>query len=237
MLVLLWALAERWGRVSLDGVRLPVVLRGTVDGTLCEIADLSLGARKQHAARFCESSHALQHGMLARMPISMTGIGVITMLSQLTGGYALATLGFETTSIARPLIAKRQIEVARQTGADAVSHGATGKGNDQVRFELTYYALQPDIKVVAPWREWEFKGRTDLIAYAEAYGIPVTATIDPSASRRAIAMASSVETVSASTRRATAFTSSSARSTTRSSSRTTGPCSSTRSARCRRPSR
>jgi argininosuccinate synthase len=80
------------------------------------------------------------------------------------------------TSLARPVIAKRQIEIARREGADAVAHGATGKGNDQVRFELTYYALEPDIKVVAPWREWEFKGRTDLIAYAEKHNIPVTAT-------------------------------------------------------------
>jgi len=80
------------------------------------------------------------------------------------------------TSLARPVIAKRQIEIARKEGADAVAHGATGKGNDQVRFELTYYALEPNIKVVAPWREWEFKGRSDLIAYAEKYDIPVTAT-------------------------------------------------------------
>src|SRR6266550_3901285 len=80
------------------------------------------------------------------------------------------------TSLARPVIAKRQIEIARREGADAVAHGATGKGNDQVRFELTYYALQPEIKVIAPWREWEFKGRTDLIAYAKDYNIPVTAT-------------------------------------------------------------
>lgn len=80
------------------------------------------------------------------------------------------------TSLARPVIAKRQIEIARREGADAVAHGATGKGNDQVRFELTYYALEPQIKVVAPWREWEFKGRTDLLAYAEANEIPVTAT-------------------------------------------------------------
>src|SRR5947208_7174388 len=65
------------------------------------------------------------------------------------------------TSLARPVIAKRQIEIARREGADAVAHGATGKGNDQVRFELTYYALEPDIKVVAPWREWEVKGRSD----------------------------------------------------------------------------
>lgn len=80
------------------------------------------------------------------------------------------------TSIARPLIAKRQIEIAVKEGADAVSHGATGKGNDQVRFELTYYALKPDIKVVAPWREWPFKSRQSLIEYSEARGIPVTAT-------------------------------------------------------------
>ncbi len=80
------------------------------------------------------------------------------------------------TSLARPVIAKRQIEIARQEGAYAVAHGSTGKGNDQVRFELTYYALEPDIQVVAPWREWEFKGRTDLIAYAKEHNIPVTAT-------------------------------------------------------------
>ena len=82
------------------------------------------------------------------------------------------------TSLARPVIAKRQIEIARRDGADAVAHGATGKGNDQVRFELTYYALEPDIKVVAPWREWEFKGRSDLIAYAKEHNIPVTATAE-----------------------------------------------------------
>jgi argininosuccinate synthase len=82
------------------------------------------------------------------------------------------------TSLARPVIAKRQIEIARQENADAVAHGATGKGNDQVRFELTYYALEPDIKVVAPWREWEFKGRSDLIAYAKEHNIPVTATAE-----------------------------------------------------------
>ena len=80
------------------------------------------------------------------------------------------------TSLARPVIAKRQIEIARREGADAVAHGATGKGNDQVRFELTYYALQPDIKVIAPWREWEFKGRSDLIAYSKDHNIPITAT-------------------------------------------------------------
>lgn len=77
------------------------------------------------------------------------------------------------TSIARPLIAKRQIEIARQVGADAVSHGATGKGNDQVRFELGYYALEPGIKVIAPWREWNLLSREKLLAYAEKHGIPV----------------------------------------------------------------
>ncbi|MBL4719889.1 MAG: argininosuccinate synthase [Alphaproteobacteria bacterium] len=77
------------------------------------------------------------------------------------------------TSIARPLIAKRQIEIAKATGADAVSHGATGKGNDQVRFELGYYALNPDIKVIAPWREWDLASRTRLIEYAEQHQIPV----------------------------------------------------------------
>ena len=71
------------------------------------------------------------------------------------------------TSIARPLIAKRLVEIARETGADAIAHGATGKGNDQVRFELTAYALDPDIRIIAPWREWEFKSRTDLIDFAE----------------------------------------------------------------------
>ena len=77
------------------------------------------------------------------------------------------------TSIARPLIAKRQIEIAREVGADAVCHGATGKGNDQVRFELSYYALQPDIKVIAPWREWDLNSRTMMIEYAEKHQIPV----------------------------------------------------------------
>ncbi|HEX8564516.1 MAG TPA: argininosuccinate synthase [Pyrinomonadaceae bacterium] len=82
------------------------------------------------------------------------------------------------TSLARPVIAKKQIEIANKEGADAVAHGATGKGNDQVRFELTYYALKPDVKVIAPWRHWEFKGRADLIAYCAEKGIPVTATAE-----------------------------------------------------------
>ena len=78
------------------------------------------------------------------------------------------------TSIARPLISKRQIEIARQVGADAVSHGATGKGNDQIRFELGYYALEPDIKVIAPWREWDLDSRTKLMEFAREHQIPIS---------------------------------------------------------------
>ncbi|MGD0950500.1 MAG: argininosuccinate synthase [Candidatus Binatia bacterium] len=82
------------------------------------------------------------------------------------------------TSIARPLIAKRQVEIARAEGADAVSHGATGKGNDQVRFEVTYYALQPDIRVIAPWRIWDLGSRSKLVAYAESKRIPIPVTAE-----------------------------------------------------------
>jgi len=86
------------------------------------------------------------------------------------GGYLMGT------SIARPLIAKRQVEIAAAEGADAVAHGATGKGNDQVRFEITYLALSPRIQIIAPWKIWDFKSRTDLIQYAEKHGIPVPVT-------------------------------------------------------------
>ena len=88
------------------------------------------------------------------------------------GGYLLGT------SIARPLIAKRQVEIAQKERADAVAHGATGKGNDQVRFELTYQALAPQLRIIAPWREWEFRSRRDLIEYAKQQDIPITATKD-----------------------------------------------------------
>ena len=77
------------------------------------------------------------------------------------------------TSSARPLISKHLVDIARKTGADAIAHGATGKGNDQVRFELSAYALNPDIKIIAPWRDWAFKSRTDLLAFAEAHQIPI----------------------------------------------------------------
>lgn len=82
------------------------------------------------------------------------------------------------TSLARPVISKGLVRAAIETGADAIAHGATGKGNDQVRFELSAYALKPDIKVIAPWREWDMKGRADLIAYAQLHGIPVPVTPD-----------------------------------------------------------
>ena len=82
------------------------------------------------------------------------------------------------TALARPLIAKQQIAVARETGCDAVSHGATGKGNDQVRFEVTFRRLAPELTVVAPWREWDLRSRSDCIAYCEKYGIPITATLE-----------------------------------------------------------
>ncbi|GBD25975.1 Argininosuccinate synthase [bacterium HR30] len=88
------------------------------------------------------------------------------------GGYLLGT------SIARPLIAKRQIEIAVAEGADAVAHGATGKGNDQVRFELTYYALRPEIRVIAPWRIWDLNSRSKLIEFAQRHGIPVPVTVE-----------------------------------------------------------
>ena len=77
------------------------------------------------------------------------------------------------TSIARPLIAKRLVEIANETGADAISHGATGKGNDQVRFELGAYALKPDVHIIAPWREWDLNSRKKLLAYAEKHGVPI----------------------------------------------------------------
>src|SRR5271163_3086746 len=87
------------------------------------------------------------------------------------------------TSMARPLIARRQVEVARRIGADALAHGCTGKGNDQVRFELTYAAFAPDLTVIAPWREWDIRSREDALAYAAAHRIPVTATVEKIYSR------------------------------------------------------
>ncbi len=96
----------------------------------------------------------------------------------LRGGAVYEGVYLLGTSIARPLIAKRQVEVARKFGADAVAHGATGKGNDQVRFELTFASLGPDLQVIAPWRHWDLDSRTKLLEYAESHGIPVPVTAD-----------------------------------------------------------
>ena len=89
------------------------------------------------------------------------------------------------TSVARPLISKHLVDVAHQTGADAIAHGATGKGNDQVRFELTVMALDPRLKVIAPWREWDISSREEAISYANARGIPISATLKSIYSRDA----------------------------------------------------
>ena len=96
------------------------------------------------------------------------------------------------TAMARPLIARRQVEVARRVGADALAHGCTGKGNDQVRFELTYATFAPDLRVIAPWREWDIQSREDALAYAAARGIPVAATARRST--RAIAISGTCRT-------------------------------------------
>ena len=87
------------------------------------------------------------------------------------------------TSIARPIIARAQVDVARRIGADALAHGCTGKGNDQVRFELTYMAFAPELPVIAPWREWDIRSREDAIRYAAAHDVPVTATVEKIYSR------------------------------------------------------
>ncbi len=97
------------------------------------------------------------------------------------------------TALARPVLAQGLVEAARRTGADAIAHGATGKGNDQVRFELSAYALQPDVKIIAPWREWELKGRADLVAYAARHGIDLSAAPKPSYSMDANLMHVSYE--------------------------------------------
>jgi argininosuccinate synthase len=103
----------------------------------------------------------------ARKKAEMMGIKDIRANAEFEGLYLLGT------SIARPLISKHLVDIARETGADAIAHGATGKGNDQVRFELSAYALNPDIKVIAPWRDWSFKSRTDLLDFAEKHQIPI----------------------------------------------------------------
>ena len=155
------------------GLDTSVILRWLMDTYGCEViafcADLGQG---EELAPVEEKARAVGAGAIYIEDLREEFVReyVFPMLRANTSyedGYLLGT------SIARPLIAKRQIEIARQEGADAVSHGATGKGNDQVRFELTYYALEPHISVIAPWREWDMQGRADLIAYAEERQIPI----------------------------------------------------------------
>ncbi len=155
------------------GLDTSVILRWLMDTYGCEViafcADLGQG---EELAPVEEKARAVGAGAIYIEDLREEFVReyVFPMLRANTSyedGYLLGT------SIARPLIAKRQIEIARQEGADAVSHGATGKGNDQVRFELTYYALEPHISVIAPWREWDMQGRADLIAYAEERHIPI----------------------------------------------------------------
>src|ERR1700738_1624021 len=155
------------------GLDTSVILRWLQESYRCEVvtftADLGQGeelepARKQDGVR------GVREIFIDDLREEFVGDFVFPMFranALCEGAYLLGT------SIARPLIAKRQIEIARQVGADAVAHGATGKGNDQVRFELSYYALAPDIKVIAPWREWDLTSRTRLIEYADQHQIPI----------------------------------------------------------------
>ena len=142
----------------------------------CEVvtftADLGQGeelepARAKAIAARASSRKTSSSRICARNSCAITSSRCFAPTRVYEGQYLLGT------SIARPLIAKKQIEIAEQVGADAVCHGATGKGNDQVRFELTYYALKPDITIIAPWREWDLRSREQLIAFAEQHQIPI----------------------------------------------------------------
>src|SRR5579872_7006170 len=155
------------------GLDTSVILRWLQQTYRCEVvtftADLGQGEELEPARRKAENM-GVREIFIDDLREEFVGDFVFPMFranALYEGQYLLGT------SIARPLIAKRQIEIARQVGADAVSHGATGKGNDQVRFELSYYALEPDIKVIAPWREWELTSRTRLLEYADRHQIPV----------------------------------------------------------------
>jgi len=155
------------------GLDTSVILRWLQDSYQCEVvtftADLGQGEELEPARRKAEMM-GIKQIYIEDLREEFVRDFVFPMFranALYEGTYLLGT------SIARPLIAKRQIEIARETGADAVAHGATGKGNDQVRFELSYYALEPGIKVIAPWREWDLTSRTRLIEYAEEHQIPV----------------------------------------------------------------
>src|SRR3954462_453541 len=155
------------------GLDTSVILRWLQDTYACEVvtftADLGQGEEGEPARRKAQAM-GVKEIFIEDLREEFVRDYVFPMFRANTlyeGTYLLGT------SIARPLIAKRQIEIARKVGADAVAHGATGKGNDQVRFELTYYALEPSIKIVAPWREWAFKGRDDLLSFAREHQIPI----------------------------------------------------------------
>src|SRR5438094_9441470 len=155
------------------GLDTSVILRWLQETYRCEVvtftADLGQGEELEPARRKAEML-GVREIFVDDLREEFVGDFVFPMFranALYEGAYLLGT------SIARPLIAKRQIEIARQVRADAVAHGATGKGNDQVRFELTYYALAPDIKVIAPWREWDLGSRTRLLDYAERHQIPI----------------------------------------------------------------
>ena len=155
------------------GLDTSVILRWLQQTYRCEVvtftADLGQGEELEPARRKAELLGAAQI-FVDDLREEFVGDFVFPMFranALYEGAYLLGT------SIARPLIAKRQIEIAREVGADAVAHGATGKGNDQVRFELGYYALAPDIRVIAPWREWDLTSRTRLLDYADQHQIPI----------------------------------------------------------------
>src|SRR4030095_5207241 len=176
-------MADKINRVVLafsGGLDTSVILKWLQQTYGCEVvtftADLGQGEELEPARHKAELMGGKpEHIFIDDLREEFVGDYVFPMMRANALYEGLYLLG---TSIARPLIAKRQIEIAKLVGADAVSHGATGKGNDQVRFELGYYALQPDITVIAPWREWEFKGRADLIAYCQKHGIPIKATAE-----------------------------------------------------------
>src|SRR6201997_5075384 len=155
------------------GLDTSVILRWLQDTYRCEVvtftADLGQGEELEPARRKAENA-GVREIFIEDLREEFVRDFVFPMFranALYEGQYLLGT------SIARPLIAKRQIEIAHRTGADAVAHGATGKGNDQVRFELSYYALNPDIKVIAPWREWDLDSRSKLIEFAETHQIPI----------------------------------------------------------------
>ncbi|MGY8991317.1 MAG: argininosuccinate synthase, partial [Rhodospirillales bacterium] len=155
------------------GLDTSVILKWLQDTYSCEVvtftADIGQGEEVEEARAKAEQ-HGIKEIYIEDLQEEFVRDFVFPMFranALYEGTYLLGT------SIARPLIAKRQIEIARETGADAVSHGATGKGNDQVRFELGYYALEPNIKVIAPWREWDLNSRTKLIEYAQKHQISV----------------------------------------------------------------